>query len=1319
MTHVDGPGRCDRTDRPSPSDRFSPFGASGQLDEEALDRVADAARRLPGVADAAAVARRTAGPAAPPASAAPAPPPAAAADGPLADLDGGPLTVPDGAPATLQAALRTAAAYAPDRGTLFIRRDHDDDVQRYPELLAEAERALGGLRAAGLRPGDSALFVFADNRAYLTAFWACVLGGFVPAPVAVAPTYRTPNEPNRKLRNAWELLGRPVLLTDPATAGTLAGVRALWGEPDVRVLTTHDLLQAPPDHDWFPATPDDPVLDLLTSGSTGVPKCVRHTHASVAARTYAVAAHCGLTEHDVSLIWMPLDHVTVAMYNVRDVFVRCWHVNARTDHFLVDPLLWLDWMDRYRVTNTWAPNFAFSMVNERGAEIRRRSWDLSRVRELVNAGEPVVAPTSHRFLDLLAPHGLRADAMVPCWGMSETCSGVTYTRQSRAEPAAGTVAVDPASLSGAVRRLPPDDRRAAVLSTVGRPIPGVRLRVTADDGSVLPEHRVGELRVRGATMMRGYFRNEEAERAAYDEHHWFRTGDLAFVSDGEVVIAGRAKDQIIVRGINYLAHELESVVERVDGVRPTFVAAAGVREPAATSDRLVVFFVPEDPPGHDGPAALTRIAEDTRLALGREAGLAPDLLVPLSEAEFPKTSSGKIQRSALADRLRAGAFDDRLITTTGETERRGVARRQWVPLPVPTPRGDDGVRLLLADKEVLRRLRPDGPLVVAARGEGFVEEVPDRYRVRPDDRARIRDLLRSVTGRHGAISTVVFALPLSCDGDPLTKLTATTAELTALIGALAEEEFGSPLVLVLTAGALHVRDGDRVDLGTCAVPGLVRTAVGESTPPRIRHLDLPADHRRWEQALRTELTDRDRTGVVAARDQHRWRPVLVPVPEDSGTDAAAPPVITGGRYLITGGLGGIALDIAGHLLAAYGARLLLVGRSPAEGEKAARLADLAELGDVRHHRADVADASALEAALASAEEAWGAPVDGVLHLAAADPTGQWAALERHTLARETAATFAEQYHAKVAGTLAVARVLHRRPDATLVLFGSVNGEFGGHSFGAYAAANAFLVGFADHWRHERGRSVRCLAWSMWTGVGMNRDQPSEPARRRGFLAVAPDEGLKLLLGALTSPHHYLLLGLDLAHPRIVEELAPQGLRVSELVVAYTRRDAPSTPRAPAADAHPEAVRAALEPHVRGCPVPVRLVELPRIPRHADGTVDAPRLLLDAAPRRAARAHTPPATALERRLARIWSDALDRPRVGRDDSFFELGGDSLRAARLLGLVDDRIAVRMTTQEFYEDPTVAGMAAAVERLRTPPAEVTPLAPPSESPLPRPPF
>lgn len=1326
--------------------------APDTLTEDLLQALAQAARAVPGVYDAVAVARKglrtntpTAATGAPTtsaaatgalaiaaaaigapvtatdvssatdvpatdvsAAAAPAAPQGAHPGALPAELDGGPVPVPPGAATTLQEALRSAADLAPDKGTVYITRDHPDQLQTYPQLLDQAEHVLGGLRAAGLRPGDAALFVFADNRAYLTAFWACVLGGFVPTPVAVATTYTAANETNRKLLGAWRLLGHPVLLTDSETAGALAGVRELWGEPDVRILRVQDLAGHQADRAWFPATEATAVLNLLTSGSTGVPKCVQHTHASVTARSHATIAHCGLTDQDVSLIWMPFDHVTVAFYNVRDVFLRALHVNARTEHCLSDPLLWLEWAHRYRATNTWAPNFAFAMVNERADEIAERTWDLSCLREIVNAGEPVIAATSQRFLELLAPHRLPADAITPVWGMSETCSGVTYARQSRTDPTAGTVAIDPASLSTTVRHLERSDRDAVVLSSVGAPIPGVRLRVVDNEGRVLPEDTMGELRITGTTIMAGYFGNEQANAEAYDEQGWFRTGDLAFVTGGQVVIAGRQKDQIIVRGINYMAHELESVVEQVPGVKVTFSAAAGVREPGASTDRLVIFYVPTSWE-QDAPAAT---AEQVRAILVRECGIAPDLLVPVAEGRFPKTASGKIQRAALVADLRAGAFGDHTTptgpddndpgpgpgTATGAGEGEQDAwffTRQWVQLPAPAAdaqhRGParGGTTLLLAHDADLPHLRLDTALVVAAPAAHFAKDAPDRYRVRATDRVELRRLLAAVAADHGPLSSVVLALPLDRHGEPTDRLTAATAQLTALLAALADGEFGHPQLLVLTAGALYAQPGDRVDLGTCALPGLVRTAVGEVAPLPVRQLDLPADPGAWATALGTELADAGRTGLVAARAGHRWQPKLLPLPEEQD-QVAGPvpqPVTAGGLYLVTGGLGGIATDLAAYLLAAFGVRLLLVGRSPAQGERAERLAELSCLGQVLYRQLDIADPNALEQALTEAQQHFGQALDGVLHLAAADPTGGWADLEQHTIVHESAHAYATQYRAKVAGTLALATVLQGRPRARLVLFGSVNGEFGGHSFSAYAAASSFLSGFAEHWHHERGRPVTCIAWSQWSGVGMNRDRTTAAAEHRGYRTIDPDTGLQLFLRALTTPHPYLVAGLDLGNAAIVEELVPQQLRTSEVVLAYV---------ADAAD-H-QALRALVAESARTCPVPVRVTEVPRIPTDAYGAVDTAQLLADTTAHRTRRPSDPPQSDLEHRLALIWADALHRPQVGRSDSFFELGGNSLRAARLLALTDQKLGTKVTTQQLYENPTIAALAAAITRHHT---------------------
>jgi acyl-CoA synthetase (AMP-forming)/AMP-acid ligase II/NADP-dependent 3-hydroxy acid dehydrogenase YdfG/acyl carrier protein len=1311
------------------------------LDPAVAARLATATRAIPGVRDAAVVVRqgartadgggeaegtpRTPSQASPapqtspaPQAASPAPQASAAqpasqaslSDRPSSETFGGEPRIPEGAPSTLQEGLRQAAELAPDEGTLYLRKGSEPDLQTYAELLAEAERVLAGLRAAGLAPGDAALFQFGDHRAYMTAFWACVLGGFVPTPVAVATTYESHNETTRKLHNAWQLLDRPVILTDQATAPALGALHTLWGEPDLRILRVGELLGQERDSDWFATTPDSPVINLLTSGSTGVPKCVQHTNASVAAREWAVIQARGYTSEDVSLIWMPLDHVTMVYYNVRDMFLRCRHVNGRIDDVLGDPLLWLDWIDRYGVTNTWAPNFAYNLVNECADEIGGRSWDLSRMREFVNAGEPVVAATSHRFLELLAPHGLRADAMVPCWGMSETCSGVTYTRQSRDDRELGTVVVSQASLDGDLVYQSVDGKGAdaVAFTEVGGPIPGVTVRVVDDQGRTLPQDRVGELQIRGVTMLRHYHGNAEANRDAFTDDGWFRTGDLAFVRDGSLVIAGRKKDQIIVRGANFVAHELESVVEQVEGVRVTFSAAAGVREPGEGSDRLVIFFVPV----RWDAESLARTFQEVRAALVREAGIAPDVVVPVTDAEFPKTASGKIQRAALVADLRAGRFADRIADEEEDTDDSGTwfFRRQWSRLPAaqaPADSGtsrlvfsaDCGTRVVFAEEEQLAALGlDDEPAVVVGRGRSFAEVDLDRYRVAPGDPEDLRRVLTDVTAHYGPIDSVVFAWPLDGrDDEPAARVTAVSTQLTALMGVL--DEFGAPLLLVLTEGAAHVRPGDRVDLGVCALPGLIRTAAAENPLITVRQLDLPADRAQWARAIRTELADPTHTGVVAAREGLRWQPRLRPVDDETEAELA-PPLVPGGLYLVTGGLGGIASDLAGYLLAAYGARLLLVGRSPAEGAKAARLRDLTDLGEVTYRQADITDPEQLNAAVTAAEQRWGRPLDGVLHLAAADVSDQWQNLERHTLAHESEDGFRAQYAAKVAGTLALADVLESRPEASLVLFGSVNGEFGGHSFGAYSAANAFLVGFADHWHHERGRDVRCLAWSMWDDVGMSQGQSTAPARRRGFRAIDPERGLRCFLTATALPYHYQLIGLDARNPFVVGELAPDELSVREVLVAYTT-DAEE-------GADPATVHAALAPALAELPVPVRLLEVSRIPKDGSGAVDTTQMLLDMAPRRAAlgrRTQAPPEGELERRIAAIWSDVLGQKTVGRDESFFDLGGNSLRATRLLARVDTELAVRLSTHELYENPTVEGMATKVAAATAPTEAVTP--------------
>ncbi|MGW4686102.1 SDR family NAD(P)-dependent oxidoreductase [Streptomyces sp. NPDC004244] len=1191
---------------------------------DAVAQLRASAESVPGVQEAVPLLRREARldrvrPSAP--RAADAPPVAA---GTPALAYGGDLPADPAFPTTLQEALRLAAELAPDQGTVYLT-DDGEDFQSYSQLLADAQRLLTGLRSTGIAPGDSVLFQFGDNRAFVTAFWACVLGGYLPTPVGAAPGYDRENAVTTKLRNAWQLLDRPLVLTDASLAPAVAKLPALWGVDELRVAVVEQLGDGPQSTDWFPATPDTPAVHLLTSGSTGVPKVVRHASRSILARTRATAAVNGFDSREVALNWMPLDHVGgIVMWSVRDVVLRCRHVNATIDAFLADPLRWLDWIDRYGVTNTWAPNFAFALVNERAPAMAGRSWDLSTLKHLLNGGEAVVSRTADRFIELLTAHGMPADAMRPSWGMSETSSGVTSSTLRAGNPDEGRLRVDKSSLGGALRWSTDPD--AVTFTEVGPPVPGVRLRIVDANDAVLPEDHVGRLQITGPTIMEGYFRNEEANAEAFTADGWFRTGDLAFLHEGRLTITGRDKDLIIVQGANILSYDVESIAEQVEGTEVTYVAACGWSGAGDTTDKLVIFFVPASDDRtsvHDTIAAIkARVAE--------ALGLQPDLVIPVERDDFPKTGSGKIQRAQLVADLDAGVYAE----WCDEADGPWYFERTWTDAP--------------AERGVL----PPGPWLVSEALREELAAVPG-----------VPELVVSPTGDAGAV------VHLAQGPDPQ----SVALDVLRLLQDLAAYDPAPPL-LVVTSGGLWTAAGDTLDLAAASLPGLLRTAAVEQVLPSVRQLDVPAASAPCDRAaaIVTELACHDAADLVAHRGTRRLVPRLRPIAlDDRGRDAFA----TGGRYLVTGGLGGVAHPVAEYLLAAHAAKLLLVGRSPADGgERAERLEDLAVLGDVAYRALDVADPVALRAAVAEAEARWGAPLDGVLHLAGADVSHQWAQLELHQVARESPQAFRDAYRAKVTGTLALAELLEDRPDTPLVLFSSVNGEFGGSSFAAYSSANSFLHGFADHWGRERGRPVHCLAWSTWSGLGMNRGAPEDAAQARGFRTLDPDEGLASLLTVLGQDRATVLIGLDGRNEHIARALAPESLHIAEAIVVYTGS-------APEAD-----VRAAVAPVARELDHPLRCLRLDRLPADRDQLLAVAVAALE----RGGRQLVPPATELEKALAAIWSDVLGSD-VGRDDRFFDLGGSSLRAAQLVNRINSALTARLSVHQLYEHPTVGALAA----------------------------
>ncbi|MEU3609683.1 AMP-binding protein [Streptomyces sp. NPDC035033] len=533
-------------------------------------------------------------------------------------LDGGPAPDP-GVPHLGAALVRAARSSGTDRGVTYIRPDGSELRQTYADLLDGASRVLAGLRAAGVRPGEKIVLQSADDPDLIAAFWACVLGGYLPLPVSADP--RT--GPGL-LERVWTGYGRPRVLTGagqeltPAVTADRDWHAAHLGDiPALRA--AHE-----PDRDWHEPDPGDPVVLLLTSGSTGVPKAVTLTHRNVLVRSAATARVNRLDQDTRTFNWMPLDHVGgLIMFHARDVFLGCAQVHAGIQWVLADPLRWLDAVSAHRADTTWAPNFAYALVNDRAGELEGRGWDLTRLRYIMNGGEAVRSGVVRRFLDLLAPYGLPATAMFPGWGMSETTAGVADCQFT--EAAAG------------------DDRYVPV----GRPQPGTRIRVVDEHGEPVPWGTVGRLQVSGATVTSGYYDNPEQNRQSFTEDGWFKTGDLAYVEDGILTVTGRTDDVIQLGDVSYHGHEIEAAVEELAFVEPSYTVATPVTPEPGGPEEIAVFF-------HPRTGSVTEAeTEQIRDRVAERLGVEVRHVLPVDKSEVPKTGIGKLRRAQLRQTFEA------------------------------------------------------------------------------------------------------------------------------------------------------------------------------------------------------------------------------------------------------------------------------------------------------------------------------------------------------------------------------------------------------------------------------------------------------------------------------------------------------------------------------------------------------------------------------------------------------------------------------------------------------------------------------------------
>ena len=550
-----------------------------------------------------------------------------------------------------------AEARGKDRHIRFIDGEHDESTVTFAELWDRALALLGSLQARGMAPGDELVIFSKSNESFVVAYWAAMLGGIVPVPVAVGIS----DEHRFKLFRILGQLERGTLFTELGLLERLLEFAKQHSLADiVNTLESRTVLISdvkPTDHgELARVTPDDVSFIQYSSGSTSDPKGVCLTHRNLCTNIRAIVERTQWMQDDQSLSWMPLTHdMGLIGYHLSVMAAGMNHAVMDTNVFVRRPLLWMIKANELRATQLCSPNFGYKhflkLYERKGLP---EGTDLTCVKLILNGAEPISWDLCEDFLSQLAPLGLRRNAMYPVYGLAEATVGVSLGNPGD-EP--GRIVVHRHSLRIGARyeNAEPGDADAVSFVKVGNAIRDVEIRIADDDDKVLEDGIVGHIQLSGGSVTERIYGDEEATRSLFTADGWLRTGDVGVFVDGQLVITGRQKDIIIVNGQNYYPHDIEEIIAELDGLDLGKVVVAGATPTGSGTEELLVFIL-----YRQDIEAFAEIAASVRDIVGEHVGLEIDHVIPVSR--IPKTTSGKVQRAHLLRDYLDGEFADVIAT---------------------------------------------------------------------------------------------------------------------------------------------------------------------------------------------------------------------------------------------------------------------------------------------------------------------------------------------------------------------------------------------------------------------------------------------------------------------------------------------------------------------------------------------------------------------------------------------------------------------------------------------------------------------------------
>lgn len=514
---------------------------------------------------------------------------------------------------------------------IFLKQGEEVDRLTFEELYEQALYLAKKLQKENIA-GSRIMLVFPPGLNFIVAFCACLMAKMIAIP-CLPP--RSQRETSRFLKIIKDSRCSSILLDANLAAQLKKTEGAEKIEPLIRLFERGDIKNRKDDITNLPEVdPNDLAMMQYTSGSTGDPKGVMLTHHNLIYNQACIKeafGHHGLT---IVVGWLPHYHDMGLIGNIlQPLYLGRPAILMSPNDFVQKPILWLEAISKYKATTTGAPCFAYDLCVKKIPEIKSGELDLSTLEVAYIGSEVVVDNVLNEFDTRFKNTGFKQDAFLPCYGLAEATLLVSGSKGKR--------------------KIYSDERN---LISNGKTY-GVNVKIVDDKTcQELEDRKIGEIWINGPSVAKGYWNKDEMNkeifgaRLAGDAHSYLRTGDLGFISNGELYVSGRLKAMIKIRGLNYFSEDIElSLQNSVMSLKRFGGSAFAVQDNYV--EKLII--VHEIEKIYIGQLNYTNLIEEMQETVVRNFGILPSDVVLVPEWSIPRTSSGKIIREICKEKYLA------------------------------------------------------------------------------------------------------------------------------------------------------------------------------------------------------------------------------------------------------------------------------------------------------------------------------------------------------------------------------------------------------------------------------------------------------------------------------------------------------------------------------------------------------------------------------------------------------------------------------------------------------------------------------------------